>query len=136
MASPLLPVPRPLLLCEEVLYDSPRGLFHTVGVFNALRSSANPPFPYQHSSLCVFAQLSDCQGQVPSRIDIVEAATLEPIFQSSTHSLVFRSRSSVVNAVFRIHNCSFPRPGVYWVQLYCHGVFLVDQVLHLLEPRE
>jgi hypothetical protein len=134
MKAPLVPEAKPLLLCEEVVSDPNSGNVHLVGLFTAIRPQSQPPYPHRHPSFCVFVQLSDAVGELPSYLEIIEASSDEVIFRTATHQLVFPRRRFILRAIFRLRNCLFPRPGVYWIQLYCNGQFLTDYPLRLLEP--
>jgi hypothetical protein len=134
MKEQLLPVARPMILCDDVLLQPETGNVHLINVNNAIRPRSEPSYPHRHSVLCDFVQLTDYQGTLPAFVRVVEANSQTVLMRTGDHSLRFEQRQSVVRAVFRLVNCEFPGPGVYWMELYCHGQFLTDQVLNLLEP--
>jgi hypothetical protein len=119
-----------------VLADPDRGNVHVVGVFNAIRPRSRPAFPHRHAQFCAFVQLTDAVGEVPAHVVVTEATTQIPIARSATHRLAFPHRRFLLQTLFRLRHCTFPRAGVYWVQLYCHRRFLADQVLLLRETGE
>jgi hypothetical protein len=136
MTEPLLPIAKPLLFCHDVLSDPDTGNVHLIGVFDAIRPQSQPPFPHRHGQFAVFVELTDAAGVVPARLDVVEAQSGELIFRTADHRLVFRNRQAILRALFRLQNCRFSRPGVYWVQFFCHNRFITDKALHLLQPGE
>lgn len=127
---PLLPVARPLILCQDVLAPASGGTNHFIHVCDAFRPQGG--YPYQRPEFCVVVQLADGTGNVPTVVRIVEADSQAEIFRTTDHVIRFPNRHTSVRAVFRLRNCVFPRPGLYWVELLCHGQFMTDQVLHLM----
>jgi hypothetical protein len=81
-------------------------------------------------------QLTDAAGQVNGHIEVVEADTREVIYRSPEHALVFPHRRHLLQACFRIRNCVFPRPGVYWVEFFCDRQFVTDRTVQLRGPGE
>jgi hypothetical protein len=136
MTEPLLPVTKPLLVCRDVLVDANQDNVHVLGVFNAIRPQSQSPFPHRHPLFGAFVQLSDTEGEVPAYLQVVEANTQSVIARTAIHRLVFPHRRFLLRTLFRLEDCTFPRPGVYWVEFYGHACIVTDQVLHLREPGE
>jgi hypothetical protein len=128
----LEPVVRSMILCEDVL-PGPEGTgnVHLMNVFGAIRPRSVPPFPHRHPRLCVFLQLADAQGEATGRILVRSAASEDTVFASGAHTIRFRDRLQVKWVVFRIHNCYFPEPGVYWMEFYCDGLLVAHQTVQL-----
>jgi hypothetical protein len=131
--SLLLPVARSLILCTDVLPGPQPNTFHFIAVGNAVRPKT--AYPGRIDQLCVVVQLTDGRGSVPMVVRVVNPDTEEEIMRTAEHGVLFPSRHSVVWGLFRLRNCTYPSPGVYWVELYAHGQLLTDTVLHLLEAR-
>jgi len=132
MASILLPSARAIYLCDDVVEHAGTENLSVLNVFNAIRP---PEYPHRQSRICVFVQLADAEGRIPSRVEIQRSRDQAVIFATSDFALEFPDRLFQVRANFRILNCSFPEPGVYWVTLFCHGHYVADQTLKLLPPR-
>jgi hypothetical protein len=126
---PSVPVAKPIVLCNDVFSDPASRNVHLIGVFDSIRPSE--PYPHLHPEFCVFLQLSDAVGTVTAVVNIVEAASEDILFQTAKFSLKFAHRLGVMRALFRIRNCSFPEPGVYWIEVFCNDRFLVDCRLQL-----
>ena len=135
MPEPILPVARPLVLCQDVLLDADSGNIHIVGVCNAIQPPTDS-FPHRQSMLCLFVQLADAEGEVEAHVRVVEADTQEVVFETRRHRLRFPHRRFVVRANFRLVNCVLPRPGVYWVELHVNNWWLTDKTLRLLEAGD
>src|SRR4051812_19738415 len=117
-STPLLPVVKPLILCEDVAPGTGGGRIHLVNAFDAIRSRNSPPFPYRKDEFCVYVQLSDASGELPAWVEVVDADTMDPIFQTAQHLVAFPHRRRVQRALFRIRQCLFPRAGEYLVQFF------------------
>jgi hypothetical protein len=136
MPTTVVPVTKAVYLCDDVAEDKPSRKVHLLGVFNAVRPPGQTPYPFRLGQLCVFAQLVGGVGEVPIHVEIVDPETEEVIYAFPEQRLRFSSRQATVSASFRIRNCSFSRPGVYVVELYCQDTFLDDRALHLLAAEE
>jgi hypothetical protein len=121
-----------MVLCDEVLHDPQSDKAHLMGVFNAIRPQNNPAFPHRHPEFSVFLQLTDADGEALGQIVAREASSGQAIFASRPHRIEFLDRLQVKWVHFRLRDCPFPKPGLYWVQFACNGQILSDQPLSLL----
>lgn len=131
MARGVVPVVKTVYVCDDVLQDPANGKTHLLGLFNAVR----PPhdYPFRLGRLCVFAEFLDGVGSVWVRVEVVRLVNDgELVFRTRDHCLRFPGRGTTVSACFRIHDCVFPEPGVYLVELYCGDQFIDDRVIQLL----
>ena len=131
--SQVHPVVRYLILCEDVQTDpeTPRRV-SLLGVISAIRSVEQPPFPVLYRELCVFLQLTECRGAAEGRIEIQHADSGQVLFRTRTRTIPFGSDPlEVIGATFRIRNCLFPGPGLYWVQFWYNEQMLAQQSLLL-----
>jgi hypothetical protein len=136
MDSSFLPEPKALILCGDVVTDPESGNVHLLRVFNDIRPNPPQPYPHCHAEFCVFLQLSDTHGEVPAYVQVIRADSLELVYRTPTHIILFADRQSLVRVCFRIRNCTFPTPGVYWSEFYPHSQFVTDRVVRLLEPGD
>jgi hypothetical protein len=130
MAKLVLPRVQAMVLCdalEESAQES--GVFHLSGVRSTIEG---PLFPYSRPRLCVYLQVSGHAGQVPCRIEITRTETDEVIYRTAPREISFEGPMSVVPVVFRLRNCGFPAPGVYYVQIYCESKLIGERPLHLV----
>jgi hypothetical protein len=127
------PTVRYLIVCEDVQTDpnNPRRVT-LVGLMSAIRSSEQPPFPLWYREICVFLQLTECRGPADGRIEIHHADSGEVVFRTRTRTIPFGSDPlEVVGTTFRIRNCLFARPGLYWIQFWYNEQMIVQQPLLL-----
>ncbi len=131
--SQLYPTVRYLIVCENVQTDSdnPRRVT-LVGLLSAIRTLEQGAFPLLYREICVFLQLTECRGPADGRIEINNADSGKVVFRSPTRMIPFGSDPlEVVGAIFRIRNCLFPEPGLYWVQFWYNEQMLAQQPLVL-----
>jgi hypothetical protein len=131
--SSVLPTVRYLIVCEDVQTDpdNPRRVT-LVGLISAIRSVEQPPYPLRYRELCVFLQLTECRGSADGRIEIQHADTGQVVFRTRTRTIPFGNDPlEVVGATFRIRNCRFREPGLYWVQFWYNEQMIAQQALLL-----
>ena len=98
--------------------DNPRKLT-CVNLVSTIRSSAEPPFPVRSAELCVFLQLTDCRGPGDCRVEIRHADSDRVVFRTRTRTAPLGTDPlDVYGVTFRVRNCTFPEPGLYWVQFW------------------
>jgi hypothetical protein len=105
-----------MVLCDE-LESSPGedAVFNLFGVRTFIRAGT---FPYSHPQLCVYLQVTGHSGVAECHVVAVDAATDSELFTALTQQVRFHGPLSVVPVWWRIANCSFPGPGLYYFQAY------------------
>ncbi len=122
MAS-VVPVAEAMSLCDyHVGYSN--GKVDLYGLFNAIQPDAG--YPYSHGRFCIFAQLIRGLGQVPFFVDIRFAETDELVWNTEVRQLRFPDRTTVVQLALTIEDCSFERPGLYTLELFCDNTWVCD----------
>lgn len=127
--SEVHPTVRYLIVCEDVQTDpdNPRRIT-LVGLISAIRSIDQPPFPLLYREICVFLQMTECRGPAEGRIEIQHADSGEVVFRTRARTIPFANDPlEVVGVIFRIRNCLFLEPGLYWVQLWYNEQMLTQQ---------
>jgi hypothetical protein len=131
--SQVHPTVRYLIVCEDIQTDpdDPRRVT-LVGLISAIRSLEQPPFPLLYRELCVFLQLTECRGPGEGRIEIQHADSGQVVFRTRTRTIPLGSDPlEVIGAAFRIRNCLFQEPGLYWVQFWYNEQMIAHQPLLL-----
>jgi hypothetical protein len=130
MAQPIIPVARPLVLCERYV-RADRGNADLLGVFSRVS-----PLIYPHllRRMIVVAHLSGGLGIVNTAIEIRYAASEELVAVTPSHEVAFPSRDRVIRLANTIEDVTFVRPGVYLVELHCEHMCIADARLILREP--
>jgi hypothetical protein len=135
MDTTVIPVTKAIYVCDDVVEDPASHKVHFLGIFNAVRPPSPAAYPFRLGQMCVVVQLIDGLGEIPIHGEIVRAETEDLVYSSPEQRLRFPQRQTTVFACFRIRDCLFPGPGVYFVEFYCRDTLLDDRTLHLL-PEE
>jgi hypothetical protein len=128
MAALPRPVPRCIVVCEEVVPDAenPRQLT-LVRVVNYVNPVAGAGYPVVRPELSVFVVLTECRGVGRLRIEIrnadTDAVTLRTPDQPSRAP---NNPLGIYGVTFRLRNCVFPEPGLHRVQLLYDDVVLTE----------
>jgi hypothetical protein len=120
-----------LVLCDEVerlagtevVYD----LHH---VRTGIRAGS---FPYTHSQLCVYLQLSGHEGTATGRVVAVRDATDEEIAFAPIDQVQLWGPLTVVPYWLRMQDCVFPAPGLYWFQVLLNQKLVAERRFHVAQ---
>src|SRR5262245_10442258 len=124
----ILPVAKGLYLCDGCI-GFPNQKTDIVGLFNSIRPQR---YPHVQQQFVIFAQLAGGLGQVPFYFDVRFAPTDQLVHTTTTQTLQFARRDSVVQLAYTIQGCRFAQSGVYLVELFCDGQWIADTSLELL----
>jgi hypothetical protein len=80
-----------------------------------------------------FVLLTGGVGTVPTLINVRHAVRDEVVYRAGPFTVRFPDRLTLLQVSVPLAGCSFPYPGVYTVELFCHNQFVCDTTLHLLE---
>lgn len=127
------PTVRYLIVCEDLHVDPENARRVTlIGLLSAIRSVDQMPFPLLYREICVFLQLTECRGAAEGRIEIRHADSDRVVFRTRTRTIEFGTDPlEIVGATFRIRNCLFQEPGLYWVQFWYNEQMIAQQLLLL-----
>jgi hypothetical protein len=118
------PTVRYLIVCEDVQAnpEDPHRIT-LVSLISAIQALGPTPFPLLHRELCIFLQLTECRGPAEGRIELQHADSGEVVFRTLTRTMPLGNDPlEVVGVTFRIRNCLFPAPGLYWVQFWYNRI--------------
>src|SRR5262245_38573866 len=117
------PVVRKMVVCKGVSLR-PGGVDLTE-MTSVLSSETQPPFPTRYPAFSVFLEVSGCRGLVRGHIRVIEADTGNAIAGTPEHELPLPNDPLARRLfAFRILECRFPAPGLYWIQFWCDGIML------------
>jgi hypothetical protein len=131
--SQVHPVVRHLIVCEDVQTDpsNPRRIT-LVGLLSAIRSIESPPFPLLYQEMCAFLLVTECRGPAEGRIEIHQADTGRVVYRTKTRTIPFTADPLEIQGMtFRLRNCPFDEPGLYWVQFWYNDQMIAQQPLLL-----
>jgi hypothetical protein len=98
-----------LLLCDLVIVDQATRKISLVNTFSGIRTAE---FPFVPLPFCVFAILTDGEGDAEISLTVTRLETDEEIytFERTVH---FPDRLTEVQILFRVTGCCFPAAGEY-----------------------
>jgi hypothetical protein len=107
----MIPCPRAqgLTLCDYVIREEGTGNISLVNTFTRMRTLAFPSTP---RPFCVFAALTDGQGEGNLELTVTNFHTDEEIL-NVRRPIRFPDRFVDVRVIIRLNQCSFPQAGVY-----------------------
>jgi hypothetical protein len=126
----ILPHVRHFLLCNDARRH-PRNP-HKVdvhGLVSTIRFARDQEFPCQ-LSLCVDAVMTGGHGTGEGRIGIVDADAAEETYTG--HPFRIHADPNPLKAqglIVRLASCSFPKPGLYWVELRYNDYVIAQEPL-------
>jgi hypothetical protein len=117
MAAPR-PTVRSLIVCEDIVTDRDHPTrVSLIRLTDSIRPAGG--YPSRRRQVCVFAQLTECRGAGTVRVEVREADGDRSVFRVPDRRLTFPNDPLTVHGLrFRIADCPFPHPGLYWVQLW------------------
>lgn len=128
MAS-VRPIVRHLIPCEDFLI--PPNHPHKISLLNlifSIRSMEDPPFPTVQEEFCIFVVLTNGRGTGQAFLKIVHADSDQAVRITQMVSVNFGNDPlKVLGIPFRIRNCTFPQPGLYWIQLWYDNMQIGEQ---------
>jgi len=110
-------VPRPLVLgltlCDYALVEEGTKKVSLIGAFSGIRAAS---FPFFRPSFCVFASLTDGEGDADVDLTVTHLESDEEVYFLQ-RSVRFPGRFTEVRTLFRIADCRFPAAGAYFFTL-------------------
>jgi hypothetical protein len=127
------PVVRHMLLCDDVRVDPTRpGRRDVLGWYSVLTSTLTPPFPLRFPSMCVYSLLVGGRGKGEARVAVRHADTDAVVQLSQRYRITFPADPlRLVYLKILVQNCTFPRPGLYTVELYWNQSLVAQESLRL-----
>jgi len=128
------PVPDVLamLVCDQIITDRLTGKQSLIGMFSKIHAVK---VPATHPQLCVFVALTDGHGKVVLTLRIVDSNEARPPIVQGKGTVEFKDPRAIANLGLQFHGLTFPEPGEYRVQLYCHEELLREAKLQLVRVQ-
>jgi hypothetical protein len=133
MVNLVLPRVPAMVLCDEINEsDEDSEAIDLIGVRAVVTSAV---FPTIISQICVFIQMSGHKGESQCHIEIESMVADEVIHETESLSFTFENPTTVVPAHFRVVNCVFLAPGLYYVQVYSGSKLIGERPLLLRQEK-
>jgi hypothetical protein len=113
--------------------EGEENVFDLIGIRSELRA---PVFPYLHPQMIVYLQVTGHQGRVLLQIRIEESATDNLVLATPLQECEFQDPLSFSQVAFSLDACVYPRPGLYYVQVYHEGKLIGERSFRLLDSTE
>jgi hypothetical protein len=130
VAQPILPLARPLFLCEAIV-PRDRGKVDFLGAFDSISPLV---YPHSHRNMFVVAHLSGGLGGVNTHIEVRRAETDGVVGMTPQRVLAFPNREVLVRLAQGVQGVTFAQPGIYLIELYCENTCIADTRLILKPP--
>jgi hypothetical protein len=75
--------------------------------------------------------MSGHRGEGLCHVEINRSGTDDVIYLTETKTITFNDPTWVVPVYFRLHNCVFPAPGIYYVGVFNNSKLIGERPLHL-----
>ncbi len=122
-----------MIICDAVHLDPSTGKAYILGCFGAVGADS---FPASHSSMAVFAEVTECRGKTPFLVRVIDVDEQdEPIAEAET-GLDNPDPLAITMLILRLGEIVFPKPGEYRVQLFAGNVPLIERRLSLILNSE
>jgi len=126
------PLLHAMLMCDLAFQDEASGKSVLVGVFEAVTAYQ---FPARHGRLCVYAKLTDAQGEYRFRLDLVRLEDLAVVGQGQFVA-TFSNRMVPFELGFQLFDTVFEQPGSYEFRLYANNRWLGSKSLSVVRAPE
>ena len=124
------PIAEALILCDEIITEAGTNKKSLIGTFNSIVSSN---FPMQHAKICVYAAMTNGQGEMKGELRCVRVDDQQEIFKAAGN-VQFADPNQVVEMSFNFRNILFERPGLYTFELMAGEELLLEKRFHVLAP--
>lgn len=119
-----IPIALTLLVCDGAHRDPSTGKWTLLGLFNSIHANE---YPSQHAQMVAYLAMTDVNGKVPLRFQIVDADESEPPLLQMDAELVVLDPRAVADVVIPIHDVTFPKAGEYRLQVFACQQFLIER---------
>jgi hypothetical protein len=113
-------------ICDLIYRDRGTGKRFILGCFSALHAVE---FPAVHPALGVYLDLTNGRGQVPVRVQIVDAEEDADPLAAIEQVIEFADPRIVAELDFMFGGVTFPNPGEYRVQVFANDQFVIERRL-------
>jgi hypothetical protein len=122
-----------MIICDAVHLDPSTGKAYILGCFGAVGADS---FPASHSSMAVFAEVTDCRGKTPFLVRVIDVDERQEPVAVAVTQLDIPDPLAITMLVLRLEEMVFPNPGEYRVQLFSGEVPLMERRLSLVLNSE
>jgi hypothetical protein len=123
------PIVEALIICDEIINEAGTNKKSLIGTFNSIVSEQ---FPMQHPKICVYAAMTNGQGDMSGELRCVRVEDQEVIFKA-VGRVQFADPNQVVEMSFNFRNIVFEHPGLYTFELLAGDEMLLEKRFHVVQ---
>ncbi len=137
--TPLLPVVKAFLICDQVIHDAQTGKKTLVGVFHELRADR---FPAVHPVLWIYANLTDARGSYAFEIRFLDVERNKVLGNGTPPPINIPGPLQTTELSAQLRNVQLPGPGTYEFQLLTNDQLIATKAIRVSkvdgseQPRE
>jgi len=129
MAKLVLPRIHAMVICDEIEPSvAEADVFDLRGVRTHIIA---PAFPYTHPQLGVFLQMTGHEGTATGRAVVLDPETDLNVDETEDDLIQFHGPLEFTHVPWRLFDCTFTQPGVYYVQVFFDGKLVNERTLLL-----
>jgi hypothetical protein len=125
------PYPLSMVVCDGLWRDPYTGKLTLIGLFTTVGSDV---FPMSIPILSIYVALTDGQGEMPVKLELVDADEEQPPLFSDEQRVTFTDPCVVMELGFQKGGVVIPKPGEYRLKLFVNDEFLIERRLLVAGP--
>jgi len=129
--SAVHPALNAILICDQAIREEGTGKVSLIGIFENIGARQ---FPSKHGLLCVYAKLTDAEGQYDVRLELIRLEDLMTIGQGHL-TMSVEDRMAPIELVFQLGGLVFGRPGRYEFRLYANDKSVGSKTFNVVEAK-
>jgi len=127
------PMPLAMVICDQVYRDPATGKTTLLGIFSTVHARK---FPATHPTMGLYVALTDGRGEVPLRIQLIDAAESRDALFKTELSARFPDPRSIIEVVMGLPPLVFPEPGEYRFQVFAKDELVIERRVVLMPLPE
>lgn len=116
------PIGIALIVCDQIVVDDSTKKRSLFGLFNSVNA---PEFPMTLVHLCVFASVTNINGNVRLELRCTNETLSDPILAVPCNASA-NNPCDTLDLGFEFDNFTFPRPGLYCFELHWDGEIILS----------
>ena len=121
-----------ILLCDQIIEDRLSGKKTIVGIFQEILAAK---FPCVHSSMWIYAVISDAEGDYEFELRLCDGESLNVIGLSRTGTIRIANRLQRTEIQIRMDGLPLAKPGQYVFQILANNELVAEKPFYAREVQ-